>query len=105
MLCSDNTPASWASRLAGCAISWPLLRCYYLIMYALLPLILYVSDRLQRTGIPYGLRTLEDYNVHVSSELHIKELSEAPEDELSLHAIAKDVSARRLFHTRYCAQK
>ena len=52
------------------------------------------ADFLQRTGVPFAVRTLEDFNVHVSSEVHIKELSEAPEDELSLHALAKDVSAR-----------
>ena len=73
-------------------------------MYALLPSVSHGSDIQQRTGIPYGVRTLEDFNVHVSSELHIKELSEATEDELSLHALAKDVSPRN-FHTQYCAQK
>lgn len=52
------------------------------------------ADFLQRTGVLYVVRTPEDFNVHVSSELHIKELSEAPKDELSLHAWAKDVSAR-----------
>lgn len=52
------------------------------------------TDFLQRTGVPYAVRTPEDFNVHVSSELHIKELSEAAEDELSLHALAKDVSVR-----------
>ena len=44
-------------------------------------------------NVPFTLPTPENYYVHVSSEKHIKELSEAPEDRLSLHALAKDVSS------------
>ena len=38
-----------------------------------------------------GAITLGSWQVYVSSEQHIKELEQAPEDHLSLHAIAKDV--------------
>ncbi|KAI9879024.1 MAG: hypothetical protein M1830_009823 [Pleopsidium flavum] len=48
---------------------------------------------------PFAVPTLENYHVLVSSETQIKELSEAPETQLSLHAIAKDLFAPE--HTMY----
>lgn len=50
-------------------------------------------------NVPFVLPTPENHYIHVSSERHIKELSEAPEDRLSLHALAKDVSLGSLLHT------
>lgn len=40
---------------------------------------------------PYAIRTPETYFVHFSSETHIKQLVDAPEELLSLHALSKDV--------------
>ena len=53
-------------------------------------------------NVPFTLPTPENYYVHVSSEKHIKELSEAPEDRLSLHALAKDVSSISLLLVMDC---
>ncbi|KAL2047513.1 hypothetical protein ABVK25_011442 [Lepraria finkii] len=44
-----------------------------------------------KPGVPYAVRTPENYYVHLSSERHIQELIEAPEDKLSLHALSKDM--------------
>lgn len=35
--------------------------------------------------------TPDTYYVHVSSEAHVRELTEAPEDKLSLHAVSRDM--------------
>ena len=45
----------------------------------------------QKLGAPFAVRTPENYYVHLSSENHVRELIEAPEDKLSLHALSKDV--------------
>lgn len=47
-------------------------------------------------GVPYAVRTPENYYVHLSSVKHVRELIEAPEDQLSLHALSKD-----MFQPRY----
>ena len=52
----------------------------------------HTNNTLEFTGSSFAVSTLENYHVLVSSEELVKELSEAPEDHLSLHAIAKDVS-------------
>ncbi|KAF7512408.1 hypothetical protein GJ744_001343 [Endocarpon pusillum] len=41
--------------------------------------------------VPFVVATPENLHVHVSSESHIKELSEGPEEILSLHAFSKDL--------------
>ncbi|KAE8159537.1 cytochrome P450 [Aspergillus tamarii] len=41
--------------------------------------------------IPYAIRTPEAYQVHFSSREHIKQLVQAPDTCLSLHALAKDM--------------
>ncbi|KAI8942783.1 hypothetical protein NX059_000826 [Plenodomus lindquistii] len=48
------------------------------------------------TERPLALPTPGPYFIHISSHSHIEELSQAPEDTLSLHAFAKD-----LLQTRY----
>lgn len=50
-----------------------------------------MSDGSQKPGVPCAVRTPETYYVHLSSESHIKQLIEAPEEQLSLHALSKDV--------------
>ncbi|KAL4919574.1 cytochrome P450 [Aspergillus aurantiobrunneus] len=40
---------------------------------------------------PYAIRTPEAYQVHFSSRAHIKQLVQAPDTHLSLHALAKDM--------------
>lgn len=52
--------------------------------------------KFQNPRIPYAIRTPETYFVHLSSETHIRELIEAPEEKLSLHALSKDVSPSTL---------
>lgn len=49
---------------------------------------------LQAHGHPFVVPTPGNRHVLVSSEKDIKELSEAPVDELSLHAVAKEVRRR-----------
>ncbi|KAB8074945.1 cytochrome P450 [Aspergillus leporis] len=41
--------------------------------------------------LPYAIRTPETYQIQFSSDTHIKQLSQAPEAYLSLHALAKDM--------------
>ncbi|KAI1742994.1 cytochrome P450 [Xylaria scruposa] len=43
------------------------------------------------TGKPFGVATPGAYYIHFSSEEHVKELSEAPSEKLSLHALSKDM--------------
>lgn len=50
-------------------------------------------------NVPFILPSRENYFVHVTSEQHIKELTEAPEDRLSLHALAKDVCSTPSYDT------
>jgi hypothetical protein len=51
-----------------------------------------IDNSVKNSGIPYAVPTPETYYVHVSSEAQVRELSEASEAHLSLHAWAKDVS-------------
>ena len=46
---------------------------------------------MQKLGAPYAVRALETYYVHLCSQLHVREMIEAPENELPLHAVSKDV--------------
>ncbi|OKL62700.1 hypothetical protein UA08_01152 [Talaromyces atroroseus] len=41
-------------------------------------------------GVPFAVRTPETYYVHLSSQMHIKELTEASDKYMSLHALSKD---------------
>ena len=45
----------------------------------------------QADGSPFTIQTPGKKHVMVTSSKHIKELSEAPLNRLSLHAVAKDV--------------
>ncbi|KAL4767118.1 cytochrome P450 [Aspergillus nidulans var. acristatus] len=42
-------------------------------------------------NMPYAIPTPEAYQVHFSSATHIKQLVQAPDTHLSLHAVAKDM--------------
>ena len=53
-----------------------------------------LADDAKRGKVPCAIRTPEAYYVHLSSENHIKELIEAPEEQLSLHALSKDVCSK-----------
>lgn len=46
---------------------------------------------LQASGMPFTVQTPERLYIMVSSEAHIRELSEAKEDQLSLVATAEEV--------------
>ena len=50
-----------------------------------------MTSQTQQLGKPYGLSTPEALYVHFTSESHIRELVDAPEEYLSLHALSKDV--------------
>ncbi|KAM7196899.1 Cytochrome P450 [Naviculisporaceae sp. PSN 640] len=43
------------------------------------------------SGVPLAIRTRETYYIHFSSLSHMSELRDAPEEQLSLHALSKDV--------------
>lgn len=44
----------------------------------------------QSPGTPLAVKTPETYYIHFSSD-HIQELKDAPDSELSLHALSNDV--------------
>lgn len=52
------------------------------------------ADDFKRGEVPCAIRTPEAYYVHLSSQSHIKELINAPEEQLSLHALSKDVCSK-----------
>ncbi|KAK4212525.1 hypothetical protein QBC37DRAFT_374932 [Rhypophila decipiens] len=43
------------------------------------------------SGAPLAVKTRETYYIHFSSPAHMTELKDAPEEQLSLHALSKDV--------------
>ena len=47
---------------------------------------------MQAIETPFLVPTLEADYLHVSSKIHIEQLSKAPEETLSLNALAEDVS-------------
>ncbi|KAL6719191.1 ADP-ribosylation factor protein 3 [Lecanora helva] len=51
----------------------------------------WAKDNSRVVCVPFAVRTPENYYVHLFSENHVRELSEAPEDKLSLHALSKDM--------------
>lgn len=52
----------------------------------------------QAKGRPFVIQTPGKQRIMVTSQTHIRELNEAPPSQLSLHAIAKDVSGRLIYH-------
>ena len=42
---------------------------------------------------PFAIRSLAEYQVLVSSQKHVKELGDSPEEQLSFHAAMEDVSS------------
>ncbi|KAL4923644.1 cytochrome P450 [Aspergillus undulatus] len=55
-----------------------------------------VHSLVKDKDMPYAIPTPETYQVHFSSAAHIKQLIQAPDTHLSLHALAKDT-----FQPRY----
>ncbi|RAH66074.1 putative cytochrome P450 [Aspergillus aculeatinus CBS 121060] len=49
------------------------------------------KSKSQESVLPYAVRTPEGYQVQFSSREHIKQLVQAPDTYLSLHALAKDM--------------
>lgn len=46
----------------------------------------------QRPNIPFLVPTPEAAYIHVSSDQHMKELKDATKEQMSLHALSKEVS-------------
>lgn len=68
--------------LSNCYVSICII--YYVVTWALMSV-----DHTQAPGVPFAVPTPENHSVVVSLPAHIKELSDAREIKLSLHAWGK----------------